>query len=308
MRWEKRGLVWGPDGRTPWQLHSALQPTPLLIDGGPLRVYAGMRDADGRGSVGFVDLDPSDPMRVLRVSERPALAPADGGSFAVDGVVPTAVARDGEILRLYYAGYRRGEGDIRFRAFCGLALSDDGGETFRAHSDEPVLPPTAEGRLFRAIHSIRHEGGRWRAWYGAGSEFRRGERKTLPVYDIRYCESPDGINFPDRGVVCIPTSGEEHRVGRPWVVRVRDGYEMYFGAGTERRPYRLAFATSRDGVTWRRDDGALGLEPSEDGWDSEMIAYPAVVAVGERTYLFYNGNGYGREGFGYAERVDPYAR
>jgi predicted GH43/DUF377 family glycosyl hydrolase len=304
MRWEKRGLVWGPDGFAPWALNSALQPTPHLIEDGPLRVYAGMRDAEGRGSVGFVDLDPSDPSRVLRVSERPALAPADGGSFAVDGVVPTAVARAGDELRLYYAGYRRGQGDVRFRAFCGLAVSHDGGESFRAHSDEPVLPPSAEGTLFRAIHSIRHEDGRWRVWYGAGSEFRRGATKTLPVYNIRYCESPDGISFPDEGAVCIPTSGEEHRVGRPWVVRSDAGYEMYFGAGTERLPYRLAYARSRDGFEWERDDEALGLERSASGWDSEMIAYPAVVVAGGRTYLFYNGNGYGREGFGYAERVD----
>jgi predicted GH43/DUF377 family glycosyl hydrolase len=304
MRWEKRGLVWGPDGSMPWARHSALQPTPHLLDGDTLRVFAGMRDEHGRGSVGFVDLDPSDPSRVLRVSERPSLAPADGGSFAVDGVIPTAVAPDGERLRLYYAGYRRGEGAERFRAFCGLAFSEDGGESFRAYSDEPVLGASAEGRLFRAIHTIRQENGRWRAWYGTGSEFRHGEKKTLPVYDIRTCDSPDGIAFPETGTVCIPIHGEEHRVGRPCVVRSGEGYEMYFGAGTEQRPYRLAYATSPDGVTWRRDDAALGLEPSSDGWDSQMIAYPAVVAVGGTTYLFYNGNEYGRQGFGYAVRVD----
>src|SRR5881275_2827074 len=124
MQWEKRGLIWGPRGFAPWALHSALQPTPYRIPGGPLRVFVGTRDANGRGSVGFVDLDPADPSRVLRVSEEPALSPADAGVFAIDGVVPTAVARDGDRLRLYYAGYRR-RADVRFQAFCGLALSDD---------------------------------------------------------------------------------------------------------------------------------------------------------------------------------------
>src|SRR5690242_1298083 len=105
MLWEKRGLVWGPRGFAPWAVHSALQPTPCLIENGPLRVFVGTRDADGRGSVGFVDLDPDDPSRVLGVAERPALPFAKAGTFARDGAVPTAVARDGEVLRLYYAGY-----------------------------------------------------------------------------------------------------------------------------------------------------------------------------------------------------------
>jgi hypothetical protein len=71
----------------------------------------------------------------------------------------------------------------------------------------------------------------------------------------------------------------------------------------ERLPYRLAYARSKDGVVWERDDAALGLERSASGWDSQMIAYPAVVEARGRTYLFYNGNDYGREGFGYAERL-----
>jgi hypothetical protein len=35
-----------------------------------------------------------------------------------------------------------------------------------------------------------------------------------------------------------------------------------------------------------------------------MIAYPAVITVDDRKLMFYNGNGFGREGFGYAEWID----
>jgi predicted GH43/DUF377 family glycosyl hydrolase len=299
-RWEKRGLVWGPGGFAPWARHSALQPTPIVLDDGNIRVYAGLRDDDGRGTIGFVELDGRDPSRVLRVSERPALAASDAGAFAVDGVIPAfAVPVDGQ-LRLYYTGFVQRR-DVRFQAFTGLAVSDDGGETFSAVSDEPVLAPSEEGRLFRCVHSMRHEDGRWRVWYCVGDEFRAGRSKTLPVYDIRYLESLDGTSFPERGKVCIPIQGEEHRLGRPWVVHSDAGYEMYFGVSTESVPYRFAYATSPDGSRWTRDDaGALGLERSRAGWDSEMVAYPAVVATADRTYLFYNGNAYGRDGFGYA--------
>ena len=45
---------------------------------------------------------------------------------------------------------------------------------------------------------------------------------------------------------------------------------------------------------------AAGITTSETGWDSTMICYPFVVTVDDRTLLFYNGNGFGQTGIGYA--------
>ena len=49
-----------------------------------------------------------------------------------------------------------------------------------------------------------------------------------------------------------------------------------------------------------RKDEEIGIDVSESGWDSQMQAYPAVLRCRDRVYLFYNGNDYGRDGFGYA--------
>jgi hypothetical protein len=210
------------------------------------------------------------------------------------------VVDDGRHLRLYYAGYQRGA-DVRFRVFGGLALSEDGGETFRRLRDEPVMGPSPEGRYFRVPHTVSPGPRGWQVWYGAGSHWRQGKRKTLPVYDVRYQESADGIDFAPAGHVAISLSDDEHRVGRPYVRRGGSGYEMYYAAGTEAKGFRLGFATSPDGRQWTRRDDEMGISPSASGWDSEMLAYPAVVTTAGKTYLFYNGNDYGREGFGYAE-------
>ena len=59
-----------------------------------------------------------------------------------------------------------------------------------------------------------------------------------------------------------------------------------------------------DSIGWTRNDEAAGIEPSSDGWDSKMLAYPCVVSVGEKVLMFYAGNGFGRAGFGYAELAD----
>jgi hypothetical protein len=51
---------------------------------------------------------------------------------------------------------------------------------------------------------------------------------------------------------------------------------------------------------WNRDDTLAGIDVSAEGWDSEMVAYPHLVEVDGKTLMFYCGNYFGVEGFGYA--------
>jgi hypothetical protein len=94
---------------------------------------------------------------------------------------------------------------------------------------------------------------------------------------------------------------DEHALGRPWVIREDDGYRMWYSSRTRSRGYRIGYAESTDGIRWNRRDDEVDLDVSADGWDSQMLAYAAVVRRGDRTYMFYNGNDCGRTGFGYAE-------
>jgi hypothetical protein len=43
-----------------------------------------------------------------------------------------------------------------------------------------------------------------------------------------------------------------------------------------------------------------GIGLSTEGWDSEMIEYPFVFDHNGDRYMLYNGNGYGKTGFGLA--------
>lgn len=301
MKWENRGLVFSPAGRVEWARHSALQPTPLVLDD-RIRVYAGFRDDQGIGRVGWVDLDRRDPTRILDVAARPALDIGEPGCFDDNGVVPCAVVARGSEIFLYYAGYQLGH-RVRFMVFGGLAVSRDGGRSFTRHTRVPVTDRTDDALCFRVIHSILPENGGWRAWFGAGSVFRAGGGKTLPEYNVRHTVSADGIRFPDAGTVVLDTREPEYRVGRPYVVRDADGYRMYYGWSTADTPYRLGFAVSADGLSWHRRDDELGLPVAD--WDRGMSAYPAVVTVDGRTHMLYNGNDYGHDGFGLATLSAP---
>ncbi len=64
--------------------------------------------------------------------------------------------------------------------------------------------------------------------------------------------------------------------------------------------YRIGYAESSDGLQWIRMDETIGMDVSNNGWDSEMVCYPFVFDHKDITYMLYNGNSYGKTGMGLA--------
>jgi predicted GH43/DUF377 family glycosyl hydrolase len=300
MRWEKLGLVYRADGRESWAQSHAFLPTPLVRDDGTLRVYAAFLDRDKIGRVGYVELDPRDPRRVLAVSPRPVLDIGEPGTFDDNGVTPICIVEHQGRLFLYYVGWQLGV-RVRYYLFVGLAVSEDGGETFRRCSRTPVLDRSDQELFVRTAAHVMVEEGRWRMWYIGGSTWVEAQGKRVPSYTLRYLESADGLTWGKSGRECLSfTSPDEYGFGRPFVLRHGDRYRMWYSIRTFSKGYRLGYAESRDGLTWQRLDDRVGIDVSPDGWDSEMICFGALVNVPSGTYLFYNGNNYGETGFGVA--------
>ena len=66
------------------------------------------------------------------------------------------------------------------------------------------------------------------------------------------------------------------------------------------RAYRIGYATSDDLHNWSRNDNLAGIDVSSNNWDSDMMCYPHVFVCNNKLYLLYNGNEFGRFGFGLA--------
>ncbi|MCC6338290.1 MAG: hypothetical protein IT380_30385 [Myxococcales bacterium] len=302
MNWSKLGLITLPV-REPWALSHAMIPTPYLSRSGALRIYYSACDSEGRGRPSFLEVDSLSPTRVIR-QPGPLLELGRPGCFDDNGVVVTSVLRGrGDEVLMYYVGFELCRG-VRYRLFTGLAISVDDGLTFHRYAEVPVLDRSEGEAYFRCGPFVDFDGARFAMWYIGGNQWTEVAGKHVPVYDLRYVESPDGRTWPDAGRVVMELSDpDEHGFGRPWLLRSETGWELFYSV--RRRSlgaYRLGYASSTDGLAFTRRDAELGLDVSHAGFDSQAIMYLATVETPSGVLGFYNGNDFGREGIGVARR------
>ncbi len=306
MIWQKEGLIFKvADYRNDWINNSALTPTPLQITDKIIRVFVSFRDDKGRGRIGYVDVDSRNPKDILKVSSIPLLDIGAPGSFDDNGLILGEILRVGKELYLYYVGFQLAE-NVKFLAFTGLAISNDNGEHFSKYSSIPVLDRREDAWCINAIHSIRYENNTYYAWTGSGKSWVTIDGKQYPSYNIRLFTSANGIEFRKESILCIDNNlgNQEYRIGRPRVYKYKGVFEMYFTYGTLDRRYMMGYAYSQDGIHWERRDDTLGMTLSKGGWDSLHLCYGSLITVDKKTYMFYNGNNMGYDGFGYAELVE----
>ena len=302
MNWEKLGLVYEPAKKNDWKFSSALTPTPFVM-ADRIRVFAGFRDAEGVSRIGYADLDKNDPRKVLKVSEQPILNTGKPGTFDDNGLIMGDVIAVGDKLYMYYVGFQIVK-QAKFLAYSGLAISDDGGDSFNKRSEVPVIDRSEESHFINAVHTVLYENGKYRFWLGAGSSWETINGVPYPSYKVKYLESADGIHFPGKAIECINFSREgEYRIGRPRVYPTAQGYEMLFTWGDLKGNYRMGYAVSADGIKWERKDDEMNFHPSADGWDDKWVSYGAKFHTNGETYMVYNGNEMGKDGFGLAKLI-----
>lgn len=306
LAWKKKGLIYTPPKDKSWRDNTALTPTAFQYNDKIIRVYAGFRDELGVSRIGYVDVDSDNPSNIIGISKEPVLDVGKNGMFDDNGVILGDVIRVDNKVYMYYVGFQLVE-KVKFLAYSGLAISEDGGDTFKRFQETPVLDRADEGLYIRAIHSVVYEKNIFKVWYAVGNGWQDIDGKKFPKYDINYTESIDGFNFQSQGVKVIRNDEEnnEYRIGRPRVYKINNNYLMNFTYGTTDGRYQAGQAFSVDGVKWKRDDLSLGIEKSDTGWDSIHLSYPSVITTkSNKTYMFYNGNYMGLEGFGYAELIE----
>jgi len=307
IKWEKRDLIYSPNGNQDWNVSHAQLPT--VDNGGDnlLRIYYGTRDSLNRTVTSYIAVEADNPQKIFYVHNKPVLGLGELGCFDDSGAMPSWIVTHDGVKYLYYIGWNTG-GTVPYRNSIGVAVSEDNGQTFKRLYKGPIVDRTKSEPHFCATPCVIIENGIWRMWYLSCVKWEMFNGRAEPYYHIKYAESRDGINWDRAGKVCIDfKSSDEAGIVRPSVIRQDGMYRMWYSYRGVREyrtnkefSYRIGYAESSDGMSWTRKDDNVGMDVSETGWDSEMIAYPQVYDHKGMIYMVYNGNGFGSSGFGLA--------
>lgn len=296
IRWRKLGLVYQPDGSRSWSRSHAANPVACHVGGDRWRVFFSPRDASNHSSISWVELDMTDPTRVVAEAPEAVLRPGEAGCFDDSGCAIGCIVAVGEKRYCYYMGWHL-PADAPLRNTIGLAISDAPGQPFHRVSAQPIIAIDDVDPHTLSYPWVIADQGRFRMWYG--SDLTPREAGGAMQHVLKYAESDDGIVWQRRNHVAVGFDFfGEYALSRPCVLRDARGYRMWFSSRGD--TYRIRYAESDDGITWRRIGDRAGIDVSPEGWDSEMIEYPCVFEHRGRPYLLYCGNSYGRTGFGIA--------
>ncbi|NIK72518.1 hypothetical protein FHS56_000004 [Thermonema lapsum] len=308
MKWKKLKHLYAPQADFEWRQTHAANPFGEWISSDQLMVYFSCRDACNRSHISALILRADKDFEIEALCSRPLLCPGEPGLFDDSGVAMGYLITKERRRLLYYLGWNL-KVTVPWLNTIGLAISEEEGEDgfpiFQKYSRAPLLDRSHEDPFSISYPSVLYDAGKYRMWYGSNLSWGKDETSMRHVF--KYAESKDAIHWERSGkVVLHHIYDNEFALSKPFVIKEQDGtYSMWYsyrGNGSI-NTYRIGYATSSDGLEWVRRDKEVGIDVSADGWDSDMICYPFVFDYQGQRFMLYNGNGYGKTGFGIAMLV-----
>jgi sucrose-6-phosphate hydrolase SacC (GH32 family) len=313
MKWKKLGKLFDPRKH---QLANncteyAQSPQAIVFDTF-IRIYFSTRARDTSGKflshVSFVDFD-KEFKKTIQVAPKTVIPLGDLGCFDEHGIFPFSIVKEGNKIRAYTSGWNR-KVSVSVDTAIGLAYSTDNGVTFKKEGTGPIMTASLHEPFLVCDAFVRFFKSKYHMWYIYGKRWIDSTDNEEPqrVYKIAHACSDDGIVWERDGKEIISdTLNKDECQALPTVIEIDKHYHMFFcyrdafGFRTDKnKAYRIGHAHSKDLKNWIRNDHQIPIDVSENEWDSDMMCYPNVFQLENQIYMLYNGNTFGKTGFGLA--------
>jgi len=317
MIWHKRGKFFDPTNfnKSLKFIEFAQSPQCVVFDNF-IRVYFSTRTRDEKGeylsNIAYIDTDLNFE-KIIGFSDHEVIKLGSLGSFDEHGIFPISPFKEDENLYAFTSGWNR-RLSVPVDTGIGISISKDNGKTFTRMGNGPILAPSLKEPFLVGDGFVIKYKEIYHMWYIFGTKWLQASEKepVARVYKIGYATSKDLINWEknDGAQIISDVLNENECQALPTVIKINDTFHMYFcyREATDfrknaERGYRLGYAYSKDLITWIRDDKKGGLFKSEnpEEWDSQMLCYPHILEANKKIFLLYNGNEFGKYGFGVAE-------
>jgi hypothetical protein len=296
MKWTKLGQLYMHDIKDSFLLTHASNPLAININEDVFRVFFSARNVDNKSSIGYIDFNIK-TLKILNKSSKPIFVFGEPSSFYSHGVSIGNLYTQEDKSYILFMGWNIKEnqhwrGDIgRLELTNNINMSISPKTTF--------MTIDSEDKVSLSYPYVVYHQGVYKMWYGSTISWETENGEMLHV--IKYATSIDGENWQKHGVAIPYQLGQAQAFSRPTVMIDKQGYHMWYSYRSgDKTKYRIGYSHSHDGLIWHRKHDEVGLDVSISGWDSEMICYPFVFDYKKKRYMLYNGNDFGKEGFGIA--------
>jgi hypothetical protein len=280
--------------------HAAVPIADHLYDN-VFRIYFSARDINNKSCTYSLDYDVVQN-KIIEINNEPILTPGKTGTFDDAGAMASCIMTHNDIKYLYYIGWNISK-SVPFRNAIGLAIKKPEGK-FEKYSQGPIIDRSIHDPIFTASSCVLYHENKFKMWYLSCIEWDTSVEPIRHSYNIKYAESADAINWIRTGITAIDFKDDyEYAISTPRVIIEQGKYKMWYSyrASEKNTTYRIGYAESDDGINFTRLDELAGIDVSQEGWDSEMICYPYIFDHNNYRYMLYNGNSYGKTGFGLAK-------
>ena len=296
-------LVFSQNNFPKWGMTHAQVPTPIVLKNkNIIRVFFASRPEEGKTQIGFADFDYEMPNKLLHVSSKPVLDVGEPGTFDEHGVMPSCILEVNNKLFLYYSGWSRSV-VVPYTNSSGLAISEDGGNTFHRVSKGPIISKSIYDPYSATCPFVLKNKNNWLMFYCSGTNWLKINKNWEHEYDIKIASSNNGINWNSQGNTIIKSDENMNAITRPWLLDYKGSYYLFYcyrksydfrdGSGS----YKIGISFSNNLEDWEFSK-SLHLQNEKSDWDKLAQCYPAIIKKENEILFYQNGNTFGTNGFG----------
>jgi len=289
--WQKCGILFSPDeDSTIMGFTHASNPLAIHKTGNIYQVLYSTRDQQNKSSVAVIEIDILEKV-VIPGSNRLLIQHGSSESFYSHGISLGNYWKKDDEIYVGFMGWHNKPNEHW--------TGEIGSINLNKLLIDKILAKTEEDPISLSYPFVIQENGIYKMWYGSTIRWETEDKEMLHV--IKYATSKDMKTWDYHGQVIEDIPGLEQAFSKPMVFKMKDQYHMWYSyRGEYGTSYKIGHSTSLNGINWKR--GKLDLLPSfkSGEWDSEMTCYPYLFSHNETIYMLYNGNRYGKTGFGLA--------